>query len=54
MKATYDLAIIGGGVIQGLPEYVSLVEHIVHLKALDVALEGLRVVKAASGNKGLG
>ncbi len=45
------LIVLGGGVIQGLPEYTSLVEHIVHLKALEAALEGLRVVTAALGNK---
>lgn len=45
------LIVLGGGVIQGFPEYTSLVEHMVHLKALEAALEGLRVVTAALGNK---
>lgn len=45
------LIVLGGGVIQSLPEYTSLVEHIVRLKALEAALEGLRVVTAALGNK---
>jgi glucokinase len=45
------LIVLGGGVIQGLPEYTSLVEHIVRFKALETALEGLRIIKAALGNK---
>ena len=35
----------------GLPQYTSLVKHIVHLKALETALEGLRIVTSALGNK---
>ena len=45
------LIVLGGGVIQGLPQYVSLVEHIVHLKALEAALEELRIVTTALGDK---
>ena len=45
------LVVLGGGVIQGLPEYTSLVQHMVRLKALGAALEGLRIVTAALGNK---
>lgn len=45
------LIVLGGGVIQGLPKYVSIVEHIVRLNALEAALEGLRIVTAALGNK---
>ena len=45
------LIVLGGGVIQGLPKYASIVEHIVHLNALEAALEGLRIVTAALGNK---
>ncbi len=45
------LIVLGGGVIQGLPEYISLVQRIVHLKALEAALEGLRIITATLGNK---
>ncbi|MFC2013553.1 ROK family protein [Chloroflexota bacterium] len=45
------LVVLGGGVIQGLPVYTSLVQHMVRLKALETALEGLRIVTAALGNK---
>jgi len=45
------LIVLGGGVIQGLPEYVSLVKRIVHIKALQAALEGLCIVTAALGNR---
>ena len=45
------LIVLGGGVIQGLPKYVSIVEHIVHFNALEAALDGLRIVTAALGNK---
>lgn len=45
------LIVLGGGVIQGLPAYISFVERIVHLKALEAALEGLRIVPAALSNK---
>ncbi|MDD4876326.1 MAG: ROK family protein [Dehalococcoidales bacterium] len=45
------LVILGGGVIQGLPKYISLVQHIVHSRALETALKGLHIVPAALGNK---
>ncbi|MFC2062557.1 ROK family protein [Chloroflexota bacterium] len=45
------LIVLGGGVIQGLPAYTSLVEHIVHHKALEASLERLRIVTATLGNK---
>ena len=45
------LIVLGGGVIQGLPEYISLVENIVHLRALEEALEGLCIVTSALGNR---
>jgi glucokinase len=45
------LIVLGGGVVQGLPEYVSMAEHIVRRNALEAALEGLRIVSAALGNK---
>lgn len=45
------LIVLGGGVIQGLPEYTSLVQYMVRLKALEAALEGLSIVTAALGNK---
>ena len=45
------LLVLGGGVIQGLPEYASMVEPIVRVNALEVAAEGLRIVTAALGNK---
>jgi len=45
------LIVLGGGVIHGLPAYVSLVENIVHLRALEAALEGLCIVAAALGNR---
>ena len=45
------LLILGGGVIQGLPEYISLAEHTLRLNALQAAVENLRIVIAALGNK---
>jgi glucokinase len=45
------LIVLGGGVVQGLPEYASMAEHIVRRNALEAALEGLRIVSAALGNK---
>ncbi|MBA7483000.1 MAG: ROK family protein [Dehalococcoidia bacterium] len=45
------LIVMGGGVIQGLPEYIPMAEHIVRLNALETALEGLRIVKPALGDK---
>lgn len=45
------LLVLGGGVIQGRPEYVSEVEHTVRENALQTAVEGLRIVVAALGDK---
>ncbi len=45
------LLILGGGVIQGLPEYVPLIERSVRANALETAVEPLRIVTAALGNK---
>jgi len=45
------LVVLGGGVIQGRPEYVSEVEHVVRENALQTAVEGLRIVMAALGDK---
>jgi len=45
------LIILGGGVIQGRSEYVSEVERAVRENALQTAVEGLRIVMAALGDK---
>jgi glucokinase len=45
------LLILGGGVIEGMPELVSMVDSAVEIKALQVAVDGLRIVTAALGNK---
>jgi glucokinase len=45
------LLVLGGGVIQGRPEYVSEVERVVRENALQTAVEGLRIVMAALGDK---
>ena len=45
------LLILGGGVIQGLPEYVSMIERSVRHNALETAVEHLRIVMTALGNK---
>ncbi len=45
------LIILGGGVIQGIPEYVPAIERAAQEKALPPAVENLRVVTAALGNK---
>lgn len=45
------LLILGGGVIQGQPEYVPLIEHSVRENALETAVEHLRIVTALLGNK---
>jgi len=45
------LLILGGGVIYGLPEYVSLVQSAVRENALPAAVEGLHIVMAALGDK---
>ncbi|MBI4279189.1 MAG: ROK family protein [Armatimonadetes bacterium] len=43
------LLILGGGVIEGLPELIPLVEREIRARALGAAVEPLRVVKAALG-----
>jgi glucokinase len=45
------LIILGGGVIEGLPEYVSLMETRARAQALPTPLEDLRIATAALGNK---
>lgn len=45
------LVVLGGGVIQGRPEYISEVESVVRESALQTAVEGLRIVMAALGDK---
>jgi len=45
------LVIFGGGVIQGLPVYSSMVESIVRNYALEAAIKDLRIVTAALGDK---
>ncbi len=45
------LLVLGGGVIQGRPEYVSEVERVVREDALQAAVQGLRIVMAALGDK---
>lgn len=44
-----SVLILGGGVIEGLPELVYSVEREVRTRALEVAVEGLRITKAALG-----
>jgi glucokinase len=43
------LLVLGGGVIEGLPELVQVVDAIVKKKALESATENLKVVRAALG-----
>ena len=45
------LLVLGGGVIQGRPEYVSEVERVVRENALQAAVQGLRIAMAALGDK---
>ncbi len=45
------LLILGGGVIQGLPDYVSAIERPVRENALKAAVESLQIVTAALGDK---
>jgi len=45
------LLVLGGGVILGLPEYIAMVEGAVRENALPTAVEGLRIVIAALGDK---
>jgi glucokinase len=41
--------VLGGGVIEGIPELVHIVEDIVRTRALGAAVEKLEIVKAALG-----
>jgi len=43
------LVILGGGVIEGLPELIQIVKDIVPTMALEAAVEKLQIVKAALG-----
>jgi len=45
------LLVLGGGVIQGLPDYVSMVQPVVRENALKAAVEGLHITIAALGDK---
>ncbi len=45
------LLILGGGVIEGLPELIGMVDDEVRSRALKPGLEGLKIVKAALGGK---
>ena len=45
------LLILGGGVIQGSPGYVPTIESAVRKSALQTAVEGLRIITAALGDK---
>ncbi|MEE8418722.1 MAG: ROK family protein [Dehalococcoidales bacterium] len=45
------LVVLGGGVIQGMPEYLPMTEEIVRRDALESALEGISIVAPALGGK---
>jgi glucokinase len=45
------LLILGGGVIHGLPEFVTMIDHIVRVNALEAATESLRIVTTTLGAK---
>lgn len=45
------LVILGGGVIEGVPELVRMVDTITRKSALKAAVENLKIVKAALGGK---
>jgi glucokinase len=45
------LLVLGGGVVEGLPELIKTVENSVKKRALESAVENLKVVKAVLGNK---
>lgn len=45
------LVALGGGVIEGLPEYLPLTEEIVRRDALEAALEGMSIVTPALGGQ---
>ncbi|MDW7760606.1 MAG: ROK family protein [Acidobacteriota bacterium] len=43
--------VLGGGVIEGLPEMISIIEKTVRSRALEAASEGLMIVRAALGTQ---
>jgi glucokinase len=45
------LLVLGGGVIEGLPELIKIVENGVQKRALEPAVENLKIVKAGLGAK---
>jgi len=45
------LLVVGGGVIDGLPELIKIAEPFIKKRALNVATQNLKVVKAALGNE---
>jgi glucokinase len=45
------MLVLGGGIIEGIPELVSMVEPILRQRALPPALENLRISRAALGNQ---
>jgi glucokinase len=45
------ILVLGGGVIEGLPELIQIVQDTVPKRALTVAVEKLKIVKAQLGNK---
>jgi glucokinase len=45
------LLVVGGGVIDGLPELIKTAEPFIKKKALKVAAQNLKVVRAALGNE---
>ncbi len=45
------IIVLGGGVIEGIPELVQIVDIIIRRHALKVSVEKLKVVKAALGDK---
>jgi len=43
------LLVLGGGVIEGIPELIQMVKDITRNRALEAAVEELEIVKAALG-----
>jgi len=41
--------VLGGGVIEGIPELIQIVKESVQRRALEAAVEGLKIVKTALG-----
>jgi glucokinase len=42
--------VLGGGVVEGIPELIQIVKHFVPIMALDAAIKKLKIVKAALGD----